>query len=135
MIINVETHGPYTTDGDFMERLFAHFESEYLRMNFDTGNTFISGLDPLEYLQRFRKYLSHVHIKDVSAGLAAAVRGEETGIGCSEVPIGGGVNAENISSLHRLPPRNPMERRAFDRVFRRRRTIFARAWNSSRELQ
>ncbi|HOH29684.1 MAG TPA: hypothetical protein PLC40_08415, partial [Candidatus Hydrogenedentes bacterium] len=32
----------------------------------------------------------------VSAGLAAAVRGEETGIACSEVPIGGGVNADNI---------------------------------------
>ena len=96
VIINVEPHGPYTTDGDFMERLFAHFESEYLRMNFDTGNTFISGLDPLEYMKRFRKYISHAHIKDVSAGLAAAMRGEETGIACSEVPIGGGVNAENI---------------------------------------
>ena len=96
VIINVEPHGPYTTDGDFMERLFSHFESEYLRMNFDTGNTFISGLDPLEYMKRFRKYITHAHIKDVSAGLAAAVRGQETGIACSEVPIGGGVNAENI---------------------------------------
>ena len=96
MIINVEPHGPYTTDGDFMQRLFAHFESEYLRFNMDTGNSFIAGLDPLEYMKRFRKYLSHAHIKDVSAGLAAAARGEETGIACSEVPIGGGVNAQNI---------------------------------------
>jgi sugar phosphate isomerase/epimerase len=96
VIINVEPHGPYTTDGDFMERLFSHFESEYLRFNMDTGNTFIAGLDPLEYVKRFRKYLTHAHIKDVSAGLAAAMRGEETGIACSEVPIGGGVNAENI---------------------------------------
>jgi sugar phosphate isomerase/epimerase len=96
VILNIETHGPYTTNGDFLERLFTHFESEHLRFNFDTGNTFISGQDPLEYLKRFRKYLSHAHIKDVSPGLAAAVRGEETGIACSEVPIGGGVNAENI---------------------------------------
>ncbi len=96
IIINVEPHGPYTTDGDFMERLFAYFDSEYLRFNFDTGNSFISGLDPLEYLKRFRKYLSHAHIKDVSQELMAAVRGEETGIACSEVPIGGGVNAQNI---------------------------------------
>ncbi len=96
VIINVEPHGPYTTDGDFMERLFEHFDSEYLRLNMDTGNTFIAGLDPLEYLKRFRKYVSHAHIKDVSEGLAAACRGEETGIACSEVPIGGGVNAENI---------------------------------------
>ena len=43
-----------------------------------------------------RPYLTHCHIKDVSAELAAAVRGHETGIGTSVVPVGGGVNAENI---------------------------------------
>jgi sugar phosphate isomerase/epimerase len=96
IVLNIETHGPYTTNGEFLERLFTHFNSEHLCFNFDTGNTFISGQDPLEYLKRFRKYLTHAHIKDVSPGLAAAVRGEETGIACSEVPIGGGVNAENI---------------------------------------
>jgi sugar phosphate isomerase/epimerase len=95
VIVNVEPHGPYTTDGDFMERLFKCFDSEYLRFNMDTGNTFISGLDPLAYLKRFRQQLSHAHIKDVSAGLSQ-IRGEETGIATSEVPVGGGVNAENI---------------------------------------
>jgi sugar phosphate isomerase/epimerase len=96
IVLNVETHGPYTTNGDFLERLFAYFDSEHLRFNFDTGNTFISGQDPLAYLKRFRKYLAHAHVKDVSPGLAAALRGEDTGIACSEVPVGGGVNAENI---------------------------------------
>ncbi|GAG19008.1 unnamed protein product, partial [marine sediment metagenome] len=96
VIINVETHGPYTNDGDFLERLFTHFDSEHLRLNFDTGNSFIAGNDPLEYLRRFRGYLSHAHIKDVSQELTASARGEDTGIACSEVPIGGGVNAENI---------------------------------------
>jgi sugar phosphate isomerase/epimerase len=94
--INVETHGPYTTSGDFLERLFTHFDSEYLRLNFDTGNTFISGNDPLRYLERFRRYVAHCHIKDVAAELAESVRGDETGIATSEVPLGGGVNAENI---------------------------------------
>ncbi len=94
--INIETHGPYTTNAEFLERVFRHFESEHLGFNFDTGNTYISGNDPPEYLKRFRKYVNHCHIKDVSPALAAAVRGEETGIGCSEVPIGCGVNAENI---------------------------------------
>lgn len=82
-----------------MQRLFDYFDSEYLRFNFDTGNSFIAGLDPLEYCQRFRKYLIHCHIKDVSPALAAAVRGEETGIGSSTVPIGGGVNADNIKQV------------------------------------
>ena len=96
VIINVEPHGPYTNSLDFMQRLFKHFESEYLRLNFDTGNTFIAGHDPLEYLKTLRPYLTHCHIKDVSPELAAAARGEETGIGCSVVPVGGGVNANNI---------------------------------------
>jgi sugar phosphate isomerase/epimerase len=96
IIINVEPHGPYTNDLDFMERLFKHFESESLRCNFDTGNTFIAGHNPLDYLKALRKYVAHCHIKDVSADLAAAARGEETGIGSSIVPVGGGVNAENI---------------------------------------
>ena len=97
VIINVEPHGPYTNNGDFMERLLSYFESEYLQFNMDTGNNFISGQDPLEYLKRFRKYLKHVHIKDVSESLAAAARGEDTGIGSSEVAVGGGVNAGNIA--------------------------------------
>ena len=96
VVINVEPHGPYTNDIDFMQRLFKEFDSEYLRCNFDTGNTFIAGHNPLDYLKALRQYIVHCHIKDVSPGLAAAVRGEETGIGCSEVPVGGGVNAENI---------------------------------------
>jgi len=28
VIINIEPHGPYTTDGDFMQRLFDYFDSE-----------------------------------------------------------------------------------------------------------
>ncbi|MBE3101344.1 MAG: sugar phosphate isomerase/epimerase [Firmicutes bacterium] len=96
IIINVEPHGPYTGDIDFMQKLFSHFESEYLRFNMDTGNTYIQGNDPLEFLKTLRKYVTHAHIKDVSAGLAAALRGEATGIGVSEVGIGEGVNADNI---------------------------------------
>ncbi|HNQ90058.1 MAG TPA: sugar phosphate isomerase/epimerase family protein [Verrucomicrobiota bacterium] len=96
VIINVEPHGPYTNDIDFMQRLLKTFDSEYLRLNFDTGNTFIAGHDPLDYLKALRPYLTHCHIKDVSADLAAAARGEETGIGSSIVPVGGGVNADGI---------------------------------------
>jgi len=101
VVINVETHGPYTSNQDFMLRLFEYFDSPYLRFNFDTGNTFIAGKDPLEFCKTFRKYLTHCHIKDVSPALAAAVRGEETGIGSSEVPVGGGVNADNIRAVIR----------------------------------
>lgn len=97
IIINVEPHGPYTTNPDVMEEILSCVDSPYLRMNFDTGNAFISGNDPVKFLKRFRHKVSHCHVKDVSEDLAKAVRGGETGIATSVVSIGEGVNAENIS--------------------------------------
>ncbi len=99
IIINVEPHGPYTTDPDVMERILNFFDNPRFRMNFDTGNSFIAGRDPVAFAKRFLGRISHVHVKDVSESLAAALRGEDTGIATSEVAIGDGVNAKNIEGV------------------------------------
>lgn len=96
MIIDIEPHGYYTTKPEFMEKMLAFVDSPYLRMNMDTGNTFIAGQDPVAFLQKFKHKVSHVHIKDVSESLAASLRGELTGIAVSQCAIGDGVNVENI---------------------------------------
>lgn len=96
MIINIEPHGYYTTKPEFMERMLGFYDSPLLRMNMDTGNTFIAGQDPVAFLQRFKHKVSHVHVKDVSQSLAAAMRGELTGIAVSQTAIGDGVNVGNI---------------------------------------
>jgi sugar phosphate isomerase/epimerase len=97
VVINVEPHGPFTTKPELLLEIVEHFESEYVQINFDTGNTFISGQDPLEFLRAVRKYVTHVHVKDVSKELAEAARGKSTGISASVVHIGEGVNAPNIA--------------------------------------
>ena len=97
IIINVEPHGPYTTNPDTMERILSMYDTPRLRMNFDTGNTFIAGQDPVKFLKRFRHKVAPLHIKDVSKELAAKLRGHDTGISTSVVAIGEGVNAENIA--------------------------------------
>ena len=102
VIVTIEVHGYFTTKPEFLERMLAFVDSPFLRLNLDTGNSFIAGHNPLDYLKALRKYVSHCHIKDVSPVLAAAVRGEETGIGSSEVPVGGGVNADNIRACMAL---------------------------------
>jgi len=99
--INVETHGVYTQNPEFMIKFMKYFESEYLGINFDTGNTFISGNDPLEYLKEVIKYVKNFHIKDVDPVIADETRGEETGIGMSYIPIGSGANGENIEKVLR----------------------------------
>ncbi len=73
-----------------------------MRINFDTGNNFIAGQDPVEFLKAVRKYVTHVHVKDVSKDLAEAVRGKSTGISASVVHIGEGVNAPNIAGCIRF---------------------------------
>jgi len=94
--INIEPHGYYTTKPEFMAEMLSFVDSPRLRMNMDTGNTFIAGQDPVAFLQQFKDQVSHVHIKDVSKSLAAAARGELTGIAVSQCAVGEGVNAENI---------------------------------------
>jgi sugar phosphate isomerase/epimerase len=97
VVINVEPHGPFTTIPETLLEIVEHFESEYVQINFDTGNTFIAGQDPVAFLKAVRKYVTHVHVKDVSKELAEAARGKSTGISASVVHIGGGVNAPNIA--------------------------------------
>lgn len=94
--VNIEPHGYFTTKPEFMAEMLAFSDSPFLRMNMDTGNAFIAGQDPVAFLERFKDKVSHVHIKDVSESLAAAMRGELTGIAVSHCAVGDGVNADNI---------------------------------------
>jgi len=94
--VNIEPHGYFTTKPDMMAKMLDFCDSRHLRMNMDTGNTFIAGQEPVAFLKRFIDRVSHIHIKDVSESLAASVRGGQTGIAVSHCAIGGGVNAGNI---------------------------------------
>ncbi len=94
--VNIEPHGHFTTRPEMMERMLDFCDSPLLRLNMDTGNTFIAGQDPVAYLRQFIDRVSHVHVKDVSESLAAASRGEQTGIAVSQCALGDGANADNI---------------------------------------
>jgi len=94
--VNIEPHGFFTTNPERMAEMLAFSDSPFLRLNMDTGNTFIAGRDPVAFLRRFLDRVSHVHVKDVSQSLAEALRGGATGIAVSHCPLGGGVNADNI---------------------------------------
>ncbi len=111
IVINIEPHGYYTTKPEFMAEMLEFVDSPCLRMNMDTGNTFIAGQDPVAFLERFQDRVSHVHIKDVSESLAAAARGDLTGIAVSHCAIGEGVNAENIRRCLEI-----LRRRGYDGV-------------------
>ncbi|HID76605.1 MAG TPA: sugar phosphate isomerase/epimerase [Planctomycetaceae bacterium] len=94
--VNIEPHGYFTTRPEMMARMLEFVDSPYLRLNMDTGNTYIAGQDPVAFLKEFLEKVDHVHLKDVSQSLAKVARGEQTGIAVSHCPLGGGLNAENI---------------------------------------
>ena len=95
--IAIEPHGKLTTKPDTLLRLVTQNNSNLIGINFDTGNSFIAGEDPVAFTEKVKDYIIHMHLKDVSKSLAAAMRGEKTGIASSEAALGEGVNAENIS--------------------------------------
>ena len=96
VIVTIEVHGHFTTKPEYLERMHAFVDSPWLRMNLDTGNSFIAGQDPVAFCKRFGSKVAHVHVKDVSESLAAIARGGQTGIALSHCATGDGVNAENI---------------------------------------
>lgn len=96
IMINIEVHGYFTTNPEMMDKMLHFCSSPYLRMNLDTGNSFIAGQDPVAFCERFKESVTHVHVKDVSPSLAAVARGAQTGIAVSQCAIGDGVNAANI---------------------------------------
>ncbi len=97
--INIEIHGYFTTQPDMIAKMLDFTKSSHFGLNFDTGNSFIAGHDPVEFCKSFIKRINHVHVKDVSESLAAAARGKETGIAVSQCAIGDGVNADNIRKV------------------------------------
>lgn len=100
--INIEIHGYFTTKPEMIEKMLHFVDSDFLGLNFDTGNSFIAGQDPVAFCQRFLKRIKHVHIKDVSQALADQARGKATGIGISHSALGDGVNAENIKTCLKM---------------------------------
>lgn len=97
--VNIEIHGYFTTKPDMIEKMLDFTKSERLGLNFDTGNSFIAGNDPVAFCKRFVGRIKHVHVKDVAKSLAEAARGKDTGIGISHSAIGDGVNADNIKKI------------------------------------
>lgn len=83
--LGIEQHGPYTAKLEGMKRILSLVDSPWIRVNYDCGNTFLSGTDPYEMLELVLDKVVHVHAKDISVQQAEAERGKVTGtaVGCA----------------------------------------------------
>jgi sugar phosphate isomerase/epimerase len=74
----IELHNALTARPDMLAKLLARFGPADLGVNFDTGNAFLAGNDPVEYLRGIASRVVHVHIKDIPASQVHE-RGKVTG--------------------------------------------------------
>ncbi|MEJ5867013.1 sugar phosphate isomerase/epimerase [Pseudokineococcus sp. 5B2Z-1] len=88
--ILLEPHGPCTGDPDVVEEILERAASSALALNLDTGNAWLGGADPVEYVRRFGSLVRHVHWKDLGAEWEER-RGQVFGCGMSTTPLGEGL--------------------------------------------
>ena len=85
ILIGIECHQQYSKHPDGLDRIQKLVKSPSIGINFDTGNAFLCGEDPYQWLRRVAKRLVHLHAKDISVQQGGAERGKVTGtpVGCA----------------------------------------------------
>jgi sugar phosphate isomerase/epimerase len=85
ILIGLEPHQQYSKHPDGLDRIYKLVDSPAIGINFDTGNSYLCGHDPLAWLERVAGPLVHLHAKDISVAQSEAQRGKVTGtpVGCA----------------------------------------------------
>jgi sugar phosphate isomerase/epimerase len=83
--IGLEPHQQYSKHPDGLDKIHALVKSPSIGINFDTGNSYLCGHDPIEWLERVASRLVHLHAKDISVQQSSSERGKVTGtpVGCA----------------------------------------------------
>lgn len=84
ILIGLEPHQQYSKHPDGLDRIYSLVQSPAIGINFDTGNSYLCGHDPAQWLARVVDRLVHLHAKDISDEQSSAERGKVTGtpVGC-----------------------------------------------------
>ncbi len=85
ILIGIEPHQQYSKTPKGLDKIYGLVDSPAIGINFDTGNSYLSGEDPVEWLEHVLDRLVHLHAKDISVQQSDAERGKVTGtpVGCA----------------------------------------------------
>jgi sugar phosphate isomerase/epimerase len=85
VLIGLEPHQQYSKHPAGLDRIYKLVKSPAVGINFDTGNSYLCGHDPYQWLQRVLGRLVHLHAKDISVQQSGQERGKVTGtpVGCA----------------------------------------------------
>ncbi|MDO5308135.1 MAG: sugar phosphate isomerase/epimerase [Planctomycetia bacterium] len=104
--LGLETHQTYSLSIDGYDRILSLVDSPWIGANFDTGNAYLGGLDPCQWLEHVKDRVVHLHAKDISQQQSDAERGKVMGtaVGCA---CGDGVvDWEKVVYILRQAPRD-----------------------------
>jgi sugar phosphate isomerase/epimerase len=106
ILIGIEPHQQYTKTPGGLDRISKLVDSKAIGINFDTGNSYLAGQDPLKWLEKVLSRLVHLHAKDISVQQSDKERGKVTGtpVGCA---CGDGViEWKKVIEIARKAPRD-----------------------------
>jgi sugar phosphate isomerase/epimerase len=85
ILIGIEPHQQYSKHPDGLDKIYNLVDSPAIGINFDTGNSYLAGQDPIEWLKHVKDRLIHLHAKDISIQQSEDERGKVTGtpVGCA----------------------------------------------------
>ena len=85
VVIGIEPHQQYSKSPEGLEKIYQLVNSPAIGINFDTGNSYLSGHDPIKWLESIKDNLVHLHAKDISIQQSEDERGKVTGTpaGCA----------------------------------------------------
>lgn len=83
--IGLEMHQQYSKTPSGFNRILNLVNSPSIGVNFDSGNSYLGGEDPYEWLEGCVDRLFHLHAKDIAIEQSEAERGKVTGtpVGCA----------------------------------------------------
>jgi inosose dehydratase len=100
----LEPHGALTDTVEGMQSIVdALGHEDTIGIKLDTGNSWLGGGEPLEFIHRFGRRIRHVHWKDLGSEYAKE-RGKKFGCGMGTLPLGDGVVGirEIVTALKRI---------------------------------
>ena len=85
ILIGIEPHQQYSKHPDGLDRIYGLVDSPAIGINFDMGNSYLAGEDPIEWLKHVKDRLIHLHAKDISIQQSEDERGKVSGtpVGCA----------------------------------------------------
>lgn len=86
----IEPHGIVTDNVDSMADLLDYLgHRDTIGICLDTGNSWLGGADPIDFIRRFPKRIKHVHWKDLGSEWVSR-RGSIFGCGMATIALGNG---------------------------------------------